>query len=221
MLNNAPQWQGLNTFEGQEFFFVGGETNYSPDIVEQNLMESFDLFPGSPIQTTVTLDQFENALANLTASLYWAEASVLPSMRSYQLSMQQLNLADEASNMGLFSVDNGNVVVAQLAARLNLNILQISIGLATSFVLLILSIPLTRGKHDDIVVQSSGILDLAWLISEQYELREIVGRVEDPTIENLRAAGMTPVNIVRRKTYKESIYTGLDTDRHESIVIIG
>ncbi|CCM00625.1 uncharacterized protein FIBRA_02661 [Fibroporia radiculosa] len=218
MFNNAPEWLGLGTFYGQESFLDGsGYTNNAPDIVEQNLMESVGLFPGTSIQTTVTLDRFENALANLTASLYWAESRILPSMRSYQMGMQQLNLA----NNGLFSVVNGSVVVTQLAARLNLNILPISMGLAASFVLLVLSVLLTRGKRDDdIAVQSFGILDLAWLISKQYELREIVGRVENPTIDNLRAAGMTPVNIVRRKTYKENIYMGLDLDQNNSSTTI-
>ncbi|CCM02482.1 uncharacterized protein FIBRA_04582 [Fibroporia radiculosa] len=218
MFDTAPEWQGIGIFYVQEIFTnIFASELKSPDVVEQYLIQTFNMTPGEPLQTTLTLDQIENGLANLTASLYWAESSLLPNMRSFQLYLYE----NGPPNKTLFSVERGSVIAAQLAARLNLNILPISIGLAASLVLLALSISLTRGKNNkDIAIQSFGILDLAWLISEKYELREIVGRVEDPTIENLRAAGMTPITIVRRKTYEASVYMGLDSDRNDSSTII-
>ncbi|CCL99281.1 uncharacterized protein FIBRA_01296 [Fibroporia radiculosa] len=222
MMNGAPEWRGTGVFYGPEW--LGPGVYYGQEVFPANsseselqaptvdfryLMQTLNLTPGEPVQTTLTLDQFENGLANLTASLYWAESSFLPNMRSYQIALQEIQSENQTPNM---NTSSGNVIAAQLAARLNLNILPLSIGLAASFVLLVLSIPLTRGKRDnDDIVQSLGILDLAWLVSNQYELRETVGRVKDPTVENLRAAGMTPVTLVRRKIYEESEYMGLDS----------
>ncbi|KAJ7437389.1 hypothetical protein FB451DRAFT_1451653 [Mycena latifolia] len=80
-------------------------------------------------------------------------------------------------------------------------IFSISVGLAASIALLLLSLPysfLHRDKETDrdIPLDGTGILDAMWLYRNHPELEPRLEQVEHPTNDNLRSAGMVRTRLV-------------------------
>ncbi|KAJ7138314.1 hypothetical protein C8R44DRAFT_868620 [Mycena epipterygia] len=94
---------------------------------------------------------------------------------------------------------NGNAEVIRyvVQTRLNLSIVAILTGLAASIVLTLLSVSFCRNKAGSrLPISGSGLLHMLWLFRNQRDLHSILPPVEDPTDNNLRAAGMVPVKLV-------------------------
>lgn len=69
-------------------------------------------------------------------------------------------------------------------------------GLGTSAVLLALAVLLVRAPDGhDAAINTVGVLQLLWLVNGRPSLREQVSQVDEPTIDNLRAAGMFEVRV--------------------------
>ncbi|KII88658.1 hypothetical protein PLICRDRAFT_41860 [Plicaturopsis crispa FD-325 SS-3] len=166
------------------------ELNYA----EEYLMGRLGLYPeasstsGFEIDTPPTLHAFENALAAMTASLYWAAANV----RDDQFVMpgQPTNLRSHAQLL------QGSARISLTESRLNLSIVPIAFGLGVSIVLLALAVVLTRPPDGHgAVIDSVGVLQLLWLMNRRPSLHERVSQVDVPTMDNLRAAGMFNVRV--------------------------
>ncbi|KII84282.1 hypothetical protein PLICRDRAFT_32355 [Plicaturopsis crispa FD-325 SS-3] len=134
------------------------------------------------------LHAFENALASMTASLYWAAANI----GSDQFVPPNYN--QTAGNH--VTLLRGEARASITEARLNINITPLAVGLATSVVLLALAIRLVRVPAGyNAAISAVGVLQLLWLVNGRPALREQVSQVDEPTIENLRAAGMFEVRV--------------------------
>jgi hypothetical protein len=48
-------------------------------------------------------------------------------------------------------------------------------------------------------IQSLNVLQTVWLLKQHPDLLQAVGEIEDPTMDNLRAAGMIPTLLVPLK----------------------
>jgi hypothetical protein len=76
-------------------------------------------------------------------------------------------------------------------------LLQLAVGLSTSVLLLILSLRLSgRPGYSSGAVDSIGVLQLIWLLRGNSEIQERVAKVEEPSVDNLRAAGMFAVSLI-------------------------
>ncbi|KAH7919916.1 hypothetical protein BV22DRAFT_838858 [Leucogyrophana mollusca] len=77
--------------------------------------------------------------------------------------------------------------------RLNINWIPLTFALSASIILFALAIQMThmgsKSPHKDNTIQNTGVLELVWLASRLPELRDGIGKVERPSVDNLRAAG--------------------------------
>ncbi|KAI0945046.1 hypothetical protein AcV7_001685 [Taiwanofungus camphoratus] len=185
----VDSWAKIFTFAGNSSFangitwtnnIAGQEVeNYATaQLTEQYIMDSLGMTPFNATPTSnVTLPQFENALANMTAALYWAAQHYTGKCSDISFSFRE------------------SVQMTYLALN------QLAVGLSASLVLLILAITLTRATTENTpLVDTLGVMQTIWLASKQPMLQELVGHVDEPTIENLRAAGMFEVNFAKEET---------------------
>jgi hypothetical protein len=70
-------------------------------------------------------------------------------------------------------------------------------GLATSVILTALALFLMRGKSKGShgPVSTLGVLQTIWLLNRYPDVSQTVASVEVPTLDNLRAAGMVPIQL--------------------------
>ncbi|KAI0949037.1 hypothetical protein AcW1_008750 [Taiwanofungus camphoratus] len=61
----------------------------------------------------------------------------------------------------------------------------------------VLSIVLTRGVSEHGALQALGLLQFIWLVRDHPALQDLIAQVEEPTMENLRTAGMFEISIVK------------------------
>ncbi|KAI0938435.1 hypothetical protein AcW1_001833 [Taiwanofungus camphoratus] len=150
-------------------------------LTEQYLLKELGMSPNT--SSNIMLHQIENALANLTAALYWASANLLP----------------PNTTQAYVSLLSGATVAAQTASRLNLNLLPIAVGFGCSTVLLFLAVQFTHGMNESTPrIGSIGVLQLIWLTHEQPAFQELVATVNQPTTENLRSVGMLKIGIAQQ-----------------------
>ncbi|KAF9467096.1 hypothetical protein BDZ94DRAFT_1305592 [Collybia nuda] len=142
----------------------------------QSSMEDIDHNP-----ILVRLHDLENALENVTAALFWS-----------------------ASHLGESELEKpqnrtGAAIIQQpiFASHLKLNGLPIITGLCTSIILLLLAIRLVGIKEHDLKppVERVGMLHMFWLSGIGSVAQERIARVEEPTTQSLREAGMFKMRI--------------------------
>jgi hypothetical protein len=81
---------------------------------------------------------------------------------------------------------------------------QVVVGLATSVILLVLAVGLAGRSGANIsAVDSVGILQLIWLLRGNSGIQERIAQVEQPSVHNLRAAGMFPVRMTGERLFGE------------------
>ncbi|KZT05110.1 uncharacterized protein LAESUDRAFT_242330 [Laetiporus sulphureus 93-53] len=149
---------------------------------EQYLMQ---VLSAASNTSAITLKQFENALGDLTASLFWAATHVLP----------------DSTRGDYLEIVRGVTSASLTMSRLNLNLTAIIFGLSASVLLLILGIALTHGASKGVDLQSvdaMGVLQFMWLVSENTPLQSEVARVNEPTTSRLRKAGMVELDSASR-----------------------
>ncbi|KAF7368541.1 hypothetical protein MVEN_00177400 [Mycena venus] len=162
----------------------------------------------------VTLHDLENALSTLVASMFWT-CHCLPTYRSsfdgeFKFFLKfgngtiELSLSDIPTPPMLLP-GNGVVTEVFAEARIELNIIAVSAGLAASLILAILGLASLRGHNedDDLPLNETGILHAIWLYRNHPELETLLEQVEHPTDENLRAAGMVKTRLVGKQVRKE------------------
>ena len=96
------------------------------------------------------------------------------------------------------------------------SLMQLYVGLGASCVLLITALFLIqRGRLSEtrLMLESTGLLQLTWLIGQEPTIAERIAEVEEPTQDQLRRAGMFDVQMsyaVQRRKTKSSAELGGD-----------
>ncbi|KAF8183342.1 hypothetical protein K438DRAFT_2164498 [Mycena galopus ATCC 62051] len=141
------------------------------------------------------LHDIENALANLVASMFWIAGHIhQPSL------IQKYEIFEKDSQGGsapVLSSGNVEMQVVQSAARLNLNILAVSLGLGASIILCALAVIVSQGTTQPTTLfNGMGLLHIIWLLRNHPELNKQLERVEEPRNYALRAAGMIRIQML-------------------------
>ncbi|KAJ6481908.1 hypothetical protein C8R45DRAFT_1076052 [Mycena sanguinolenta] len=157
-----------------------------PDRVATTIPQSITVEP-------LCLHDIENAIAALVASTFWIGGHV----RTSTLRIENLLESNEKINVPIL-LTGPNVTVSHevLAARLDVRVPAITIGLAASILLLILVLLFSRdfgGSYP--YLTSLGFLQIIWVFEHHPEIPDILEQVEDPTDDNLRAAGLVIVRL--------------------------
>ncbi|KAJ7721331.1 hypothetical protein B0H14DRAFT_3170330 [Mycena olivaceomarginata] len=159
----------------------------------------------------VTLHDLENALSTVVASMFWTLGHIPPTHRPGTISIIPFengtitySLADIPPPPILLS-GIGQVIEIFAEARVELNIIVVSAGLAASLILTMLALASLRGQNEDdgLPLNGTGILHTIWLYRNHPELETLLEQVEHPTDENLRAAGMVKTKLLGERVHKD------------------
>ncbi|KAJ7613435.1 hypothetical protein FB45DRAFT_1008948 [Roridomyces roridus] len=138
--------------------------------------------------SSVTLHQFEDALAEVVASMYWTLGHVPPPPDFVPMSLEP----NDPPPMEVSLLQGNAVLVADaIEARLDANITFIIPGTVISGVLFLLSLKFSIFRtttQEEINVM--GPLHTIWLHRHHPELEAELEQVLDPTTSNLRKAGL-------------------------------
>ncbi|KAF7367591.1 hypothetical protein MSAN_00822400 [Mycena sanguinolenta] len=165
-------------------------------VADLYLIQRFNLctVENSQRASNVTLHDLENALSIIVAAMFWTLGHVLPlhGLIVEGTDEQVLNAAIEGPIL-LEGVATVHEMVTE--ACLDLNIISVLVGLATSIALSWISLQYSvyHGvpRHaEDVTVDGVGILHTIWLYRNERELEGLLKQVEYPTNKNLRKAGM-------------------------------
>ncbi|KAJ7230365.1 hypothetical protein GGX14DRAFT_3757 [Mycena pura] len=168
------------------------------------LMEKLDLDPSwirtgvAPPSATIYLHDIENALAQAAAAIFWIAGHIhpLPLVTKYSL-----NWDGDPGQKSPPVLSAGSTIVNRTevapAARLELNVPAITLGLASSILSALLAIKFIRGnKAAHTSLKNMGILHIIWIYRDQPLLTRCLEHLDDPTDRNLRAAGMVKFQLV-------------------------
>ncbi|KAL1748898.1 hypothetical protein HDZ31DRAFT_79273 [Schizophyllum fasciatum] len=144
----------------------------------------------NPKRALVNLHDIENGLSMLAASYFW--------------SLNQLN--NHGRQVGGIDPRNLPVTVSEDVQRLHLSFTPVVIGFVTSLFLMVTNALLvrpresrTKGAAD--VLDSLGLLQITWFVRDRPEVLSTIGRVENPTEDDLRLAGMFVIQPKAPATY--------------------
>ncbi|KAJ7203832.1 hypothetical protein GGX14DRAFT_569876 [Mycena pura] len=176
-----------------------GRTFSSLDVY---LMEKLNLDPSwigtgvAPPSATIYLHDIENALAQAAAAIFWIAGHIhpLPLVTKYSL-----NGDGDPAQKPPPVLSAGSTIVnrTEVAARLELNVPAIMLGLASSILSALLAIKFIRGnKAAHTSLRNMGILHIIWMYRDQPLLTRCLEHLDDPTDRNLRAAGMVKFQLV-------------------------
>ncbi|KAJ7079920.1 hypothetical protein C8R43DRAFT_344838 [Mycena crocata] len=161
---------------------------------DEYLVQKLNLLGNSP-PPHLLLHEVEDALANLTAAIFWLVGHIPPLHKP--LVNVVTSTPDKWTHTQPFFLSEGHVAVMELSVetRLNLNIIAILTGLVSAITLTALILPLLFRPDADMAgsgdwTYGTGFLHAIWLYRNDPELKEILPQVDDPTEDNLRAAGM-------------------------------
>ncbi|KAJ7614512.1 hypothetical protein FB45DRAFT_255023 [Roridomyces roridus] len=147
---------------------------------------------------SVTLHQFENALAELVASMYWTLGHMPPLPGFVPTSLEP----NGPPPMEVSLLQGNTVFFADIVeARLDANMSFIILGTVVSAVLFLLSLHFSvfRTTEDEEIISGMGPLHIIWLYRNHPELEEQLEQVVDPTTSNLRKAGMVRTRLAGPK----------------------
>ncbi|KAJ6472428.1 hypothetical protein C8R45DRAFT_1164030 [Mycena sanguinolenta] len=179
------------------FFTLSEPDNFTADFVsvaDTYMAEQLNLPVAQNQSNTqnITLHDFENALSTLVASMFWTMGHIQPS-RTQNLAYTRFpNGTISGAAVANFSSPillPGNANIIEEFAETQL---EVSAGLVVSILLMVVSLPLSRGSKSDgdLSIRGTGMLHAIWLYRNNPELDRLLEQVEDPTDENLREAGM-------------------------------
>ncbi|KAJ6474834.1 hypothetical protein C8R45DRAFT_1010680 [Mycena sanguinolenta] len=172
-----------------------------------NLMKQLGLNPvislANPNMTShsgtgqaIYLHDIENALSNLVALNFWIGGHVDQSSLALQAWETIYNYGAPVSSPTLTTA-NATVEQVILAARLDMSLAAVLISLAVSVLLLLLVFVLSMGQRSqNLYLTNMGFLQSIWVFEHHPELSDILEQVEEPTDDNLRAAGMVTVRLL-------------------------
>ncbi|KAF7367706.1 hypothetical protein MSAN_00834400 [Mycena sanguinolenta] len=193
-------------------FFVLPELEFS--LADIFVIETLNLSTYSDLSGTAPpakLHDLENALSSLVASIFWMVGHLQPGTLDLAFEAAIAKYYNTNSSDPLFnpytppvlSVGSAVVSVPTPAARLDSSIVAISVGLATSILLVTLALPHLReppGRKPP--VSGTGLLHVIWLWRNRPEIQDLVPQVDEPTDRNLREAGMVKVALIDTEAYK-------------------
>ncbi|KAJ7859234.1 hypothetical protein B0H13DRAFT_1901544 [Mycena leptocephala] len=183
-----------------------GTTSNFLSLADLYLIQKLNLHPANQtsIPRTVTLYDLENTLSELVATMFWTIGHVTP---TYEIQMGDLKFQDgiwpweyrlgEVENP-LVLLPGGNTTATNQSIKIRLDV---SIGLAGSVVLMLLSLKhsLLRTHHEneqDLPISGTGLLHAIWLYRNHPELELLLEQVTYPADNNLRHAGMVRTRLV-------------------------
>ncbi|KAJ6480360.1 hypothetical protein C8R45DRAFT_1100942 [Mycena sanguinolenta] len=143
-----------------------------------------EAFSTSGGNTSVNLYKLENVLEDLTAAVFWSDAS-FPS-----------TALDWTTGKPFDSTVN--VIIYDPNAQLTINETPLLAGLLCSVGLLCLACYLVRWPQQtriDSDLKMVGLLQFVWLLGKGSDVQNTVTDVVRPTTDNLRTAGMTEVTL--------------------------
>ncbi|KAF7312888.1 hypothetical protein MKEN_00973200 [Mycena kentingensis (nom. inval.)] len=179
--------------------------------IELYLMEQLSLDIGwmgtadaasTPVQKIV-LHDLENALADFAAAFFWSVSYIRPPslVTKYKTALDDTSKLIQ-STPPVMTTGFAVVQKAEIAARLNFNLLAVSLGLGFSILSTLFALGLTRHiptaeLSSGSRIRSFGILQIIWLSRNNPQLAEVLGDdIGAPTDDNLRAAGKQVVRLV-------------------------
>ncbi|KAJ7613466.1 hypothetical protein FB45DRAFT_1036403 [Roridomyces roridus] len=140
--------------------------------------------------SSVTLHQFEDALAELVASMYWTRH--IPPLPSFTPTSLEPN-GPPPMEVSLLQ-GNADLIADTIEARLDANMTFIILGTVISGVLFLLSLQFSvfrKPTRDEGIISGMGPLHIIWLFRNHPELESELEQVVDPTTTKLRKAGMS------------------------------
>ncbi|KAJ7613452.1 hypothetical protein FB45DRAFT_1036388 [Roridomyces roridus] len=172
-----------------ESLYAAMPDDHSLSVIEMFFAERFNLDPNES-SVTVTLHQFEDALAEFVASMYWTMGHIPPPPGYVPTSLEPNGPPPVE-----VSLLQGNTVLFTdiIEARLDANMSFIILGTAISGVLFLISLhfsSIRKPTEDEEIISGMGPLHIIWLYRNHPELEEQLEQVVDPTTSNLRKAGM-------------------------------
>ncbi|KAJ6542093.1 hypothetical protein DFH09DRAFT_1322719 [Mycena vulgaris] len=176
-------------------------------IADLYLVQKFSLHNGSQSRSNVTLHELENSLSVVLAAMFWTLSHIAPTHGDFD-STSGFTYIREISNPFVLLRGNASVKNIFTQGRLDLNIIAVAAGLATSIALILLSLPSSLSRHGskndkDTTIDGTGILHAIWLYRNHPELGALLEQVEHPTDDNLREAGMVRTKLVGRRPQKQ------------------
>ncbi|KAJ7837059.1 hypothetical protein B0H14DRAFT_2792720 [Mycena olivaceomarginata] len=192
------------------------------------LIQKFNLHPANQtsIPSAVTLHVLENTLSELVATMFWTIGHIVPPYQVQELDIplsdiplrgnqdggfvETYCLGDVENTVMLLSGRDTTATEQSIKIRLDLNIIAISIGLAGSVGLMLLSFQhsLPCAHHEteqDLLIDGTGLLHAIWLYRNQPELELLLEQVALPTDSNLRKAGMVRTRLVGPALAKQRV----------------
>ncbi|KAJ7681366.1 hypothetical protein B0H17DRAFT_1138519 [Mycena rosella] len=179
---------------------LGASSAYA-SVADIYLIQNLNLPAANNSDTrSVPLHMVENSLSTIVASMFWT-CVVRPN------GTLQTSGINAVPSPPLLLAGNATITKVSAEARLN-----ISVGLATSIALVLLSLPysLSKGAHreGDLSIRGTGMLHTIWVYRNHPELETLLEQVQQPTDDNLREAGMVRTRLVdgywRKRTSRES-----------------
>ncbi|KAJ7469232.1 hypothetical protein FB451DRAFT_1479164 [Mycena latifolia] len=173
-------------------------------LVQKLNLHSLNATYGPSPNLTAPLHEVENVLSSLVASMFWTLANVPPTTGPVTWDTQNgINFATLGEVGAPPSLLRGSATATEIITQ---GIIAIGVGLFASIALFALSLPSLASYPDahgkDIATDGTGILYAIWLYRNRPELHTGLAQVEDPTIDNLREAGMVQTSSsVGRETY--------------------
>ncbi|KAI5835885.1 hypothetical protein K523DRAFT_367948 [Schizophyllum commune Tattone D] len=136
-----------------------------------------------PSRARVQLHEVENALSKLAASYFWSADQ---------------HIYRRGSQLGGQLTESTTIWIYEPVQRLHLNLTSVIVGLVTSFFLMITNALLVRPQRSRLkgavdVLDSLGRLQIIWFLRDRPEVLDTVSRVENPTEDELRLAGLFAV----------------------------
>ncbi|KAJ7613442.1 hypothetical protein FB45DRAFT_1036380 [Roridomyces roridus] len=183
-------------------WYIAMPDSNSPQIVDQAdseitvaevfFMERFNL---NSTGSSVTLHQFEDALAELVASMYWTLGHI-PPIPGFAPASLEPNGPPPVE----VSLLRGNAVFLSVnfEATLDANMSFIILGMGVSAVLFLLALQFSvfrNPSRDEEVISGMGPLHIIWLYRNHPELEAELKQVINPTTAKLREAGMVPTRL--------------------------
>ncbi|KAF7302212.1 hypothetical protein MIND_00788100 [Mycena indigotica] len=158
---------------------------------------------------TVYLHNIENALSELAATTFWTIGHVTPN--SFQSSLMHLGAASDGHTdiiSPTLRAGTASIQAHVLQARLELNIIAISIGLAASILICGLALRYALQTNEESVLQreinTPGVLQTLWLSQRHSELQKKLVQIHKPSNERLRRAGMVHLKLAQDREAEAS-----------------
>ncbi|KAJ7436170.1 hypothetical protein B0H11DRAFT_1936991 [Mycena galericulata] len=148
----------------------------------------------------VTLNDVENALSELFATMVWTVGNVPPPYGSVN---NCSNISCTDYDVNPFILLSGNAAAMETITQARLDV---AAGLIASIILLFLSLPFGGLQNDtELPITELGVLHTIWLYRNHPELESLLLQVEHPTTQKLREAGLVPTRLAESNSEQRRI----------------